>query len=191
MAVDLIIGTPVDTIYKTNIRRFIEAFGKQMEDLHAAIDSLFITRQIDNCTGQQLDQIGTIVNLSRHEAGVMISDVKLAEDDDVYRMLLKYKAMLNTSACSVEDVITACKLVFNAVSVVYSEIPTIPATFYVTITASFSDAVLSLLQSHSIVIRPSGVTARISCSDTQFFGFADCDDAALGFGMGEFAQSIT
>ena len=162
MAVDLIIGTPVDTIYKTNIRRFIEAFGKQMEDLHAAIDSLFITRQIDNCTGKQLDQIGTIVNLSRHEAGVMISDVKLAEDDDVYRMLLKYKAMLNT-----------------------------PATFYVTITASFSDAVLSLLQSHSIVIRPSGVTARISCSDTQFFGFADCDDAALGFGMGEFAQSIT
>lgn len=131
------------------------------------------------------------INLSRHEAGVMISDVKLAEDDDVYRMLLKYKAMLNTSACSVEDVITACKLVFNAVSVVYSEIPTIPATFYVTITASFSDAVLSLLQSHSIVIRPSGVTARISCSDTQFFGFADCDDAALGFGMGEFAQSIT
>lgn len=109
MAVDLIIGTPVDTIYKTNIRRFIEAFGKQMEDLHAAIDSLFITRQIDNCTGKQLDQIGTIVNLSRHEAGIMISDVKLAEDDDVYRMLLKYKAMLNTSDCSVEDLLIKVK----------------------------------------------------------------------------------
>ena len=121
----------------------------------------------------------------------MISDVKLVENDDIYRMLLKYKALLNTSSCTTEDVISGCKLIFNAISVVYSEIPSVPATFYVTVTAKFSDAVLSLLQSHSIVVRPSGVTARITCSDTQFFGFADCDEAALGFGMGEFAQSIT
>lgn len=191
MASDKIISTQIDTIHKTNIRRFIEAWGIQLQELRDALSGVSLLRQIDACSGEQLDKIGTIVCLTRHEAGVMISDVKLVDNDDIYRMLLKYKALLNTSACTTEDVITGCKLIFNAISVSYSELPSVPATFYVTVTAKFSDAVLSLLQSHSIVVRPSGVTARISCSDTQFFGFADCDDAALGFGMGEFAQSIT
>lgn len=72
-----------------------------------------------------------------------------------------------------------------------------PQSFFAVIVQSFADQQEQLWEEvenvyyHSIVIRPSGVTARISCSDTQFFGFADCDDAALGFGMGEFAQSIT
>lgn len=191
MAADLILSTSIDTIQTTNIRRFIEAWGIQLQELRDTLDGVSLLRQIDGCSGVQLDKIGTIVCLSRHQAGIMISDVKLVENDDIYRMLLKYKALLNTSSCTTEDVISGCKLIFNAISVVYSEIPSVPATFYVTVTAKFSDAVLSLLQSHSIVVRPSGVTARITCSDTQFFGFADCDEAALGFGMGEFAQSIT
>ncbi len=191
MAADKIISTQIESIYRTNIRCFIEAWSLQLQELRDTVYGISMLRQIDGCSGDQLDKIGTIVCLSRHEAGIMISDVKLVDDDDVYRLLLKYKALLNTSPCTTEDVIAGCKLVFNAVSVVYSELPSVPATFYVTITAKFSDAVLSLLQSHSIVVRPSGVSARISCSDTQFFGFADCDESALGFGMGEFAQSIT
>ena len=190
MAIDYIIGTSIETVHATNIRRFIEAFGVQLDQLRDSINDLSLLRQIDICHDNQLDQIGTIVCLSRHDAGVLISNAKLAADDDVYRVLLKYKALQNTSSCTVEDVITACKLMFNAVSVSYSEVPSVPATFWVTITARFSESVLSLLQSHSVVIRPSGVTARIACSDTQYFGFADCDDASLGFGLGELAQSI-
>lgn len=191
MSIDRIIGKPVDTIEITNIRRLIEAFVEQLTSLQKAISQQYIVRQIDSCTGQNLDKIGEVVSLTRHQAGVMISDVKLAENDDVYRMMLKYKSMMNSSLCTVEEVISACRLIFNAVSVTYREVPSIPATFYVSVTAKFSEAVLSLLSSHSIVIRPHGVTARIACSDTQYFGFADCDDAALGFGQGVFAQSIT
>ena len=98
MSIDRIIGKPVDTIEITNIRRFIEAFGEQLTSLQKAISQQYIVRQIDSCTGQNLDKIGEVVSLTRHQAGVMISDVKLAENDDVYRMMLKYKSMMNSSS---------------------------------------------------------------------------------------------
>lgn len=191
MPIDKIASTKVDTVQITNIRHIVDAWGVQLQEVRDALASVSLLRNIDGCSGNQLDRIGSIICLTRHDAGILISDVKLVDDDEIYRILLKYKALLNTSACTTEDVIAGCKLIFNAISVSYSEIPSVPATFYVTITAKFSDAVLSLLQSHSIIVRPSGVSARISCSDTQYFGFADCDDASLGFGVGEFAQSIT
>ena len=187
---NFIAGREVNTAEHSNISVIIEAYSRQIESLNNAISTLYDARNIDACSGVMLDQIGTIVGLTRHEAGLLITNVLLAEDDDIYRLLLKYKAMMNSTLCTPEDIISACKSLFNAASVTYHEDPAIPATFYVTVIARFSETVLSLLSSHAIIVRASGVTARITCADTQFFGFSDCNSSALGFGVGKFAQSI-
>lgn len=190
MATEYIIGKGINTSELSNIAVIIDAYAEQLGDLSAAIETLKRTRSLSDCTGEMLDKAGEIVGLKRHDAGVMISNASLVDNDDVYRMLLQYKALINSSECTVDDIMSACRILFNAVDVRYSEVPTVPATFWVSITAPFNETILSLLSSHNIMIRASGVTARIACSDTQYFGFADCDPGSLGFGEGKFAQSI-
>ena len=47
-----------------------------------------------------LDRIGQLVCLTRQQAGTMIGSRELADNDDVYRICLKYKAYVNSCHCT-------------------------------------------------------------------------------------------
>lgn len=147
---------------------------------------------IDICNGVLLDRIGQLVCLTRQQAGTMIGSRELADNDDVYRICLKYKAYVNSCHCTPDEIIEATMIIFDATEVVYSERRDIPATIYLSVSAPFSDLVLAILGTHDLVVHPAGVKVRINCSteDAETFGFTDLNPRVAGFGKGIFAQSI-
>ena len=122
----------------------------------------------------------------------MIGSRELADNDDVYRICLKYKAYVNSCHCTPDEIIEATMIIFDATEVVYSERRYIPATIYLSVSAPFSDLVLAILGTHDLVVHPAGVKVRINCSteDAETFGFTDLNPRVAGFGKGIFAQSI-
>ena len=176
----------------SNIDGFLSAFSVELDELSTEFNDLVLLNNIDMCSGVQLDRIGQIVGLTRHEAGVMIGSRELADSDSIYGMTLKYKAYVNSCRCTPNDIIDATKIIFGATQVLYSERTDTPATFYLSISAPFSDIVMALLGTHDLIIHPAGVKVRTSLStkDTDTFGFSDLNPNVAGFGKGKFAQSI-
>lgn len=171
---------------------FLAAFATEFDELATEFDALDLLNYIDMCSGVQLDRIGQLVGLTRHEAGQMIGSRELADDDSVYSLTLKYKAYINSCRCTPNDIISATKIIFGATQVLYSERTDTPATFYLSIFAPFSNIVMTLLGTHDLIIHPAGVKVRTSLSikDTDTFGFSDLNPNVCGFGNGKFAQSI-
>ena len=91
-----------------------------------------------------------------------------------------------------DEIIEATKIIFGATQVVYSERRDVPATIFLSISAPFSDMVMSILGTHDLIVRPAGVKVRVDCSteDAETFGFVDLNPRVAGFGEGMFAQSI-
>lgn len=170
----------------------IWAFAQESERLALVMEAIENINDIDSCTDILLDRIGQLVCLSRQEAGAMIGSRELADNDEIYRIVLKYKAFVNSCRCTPDEIITATKLIFGATSVVYSERRDTPATIYLSISAPFTDLVLSILGTHDLIVHPAGVRVHIDCSteDADTFGFVDLNPNVAGFGEGRFAQSI-
>ena len=168
------------------------AFAPEYEHLMLALGGFEWINNIDKCNGVLLNRIGQLVCLTRQQAGAMIGSRELADNDDIYRVCLKYKAYVNSCRCTPNDIIEATKIIFGATEVVYSERRDVPATIYLSISAPFSDLVLSILGTHDLVVHPAGVRVRINCSteDAETFGFVDLNPRVAGFGEGMFAQSI-
>lgn len=61
------------------------------------------------------------------------------------------------------------------IEVGYSERRDVPATIFLSISAPFSDMVMSILGTHDLIVRPAGVKVRVDCSteDAETFGFVD------------------
>lgn len=176
---------------KRKLEVLIGAFSDELQEVYDMFEQLKTMRGLDTATGQQLDNIGDIVVLSRAQsalyAGVLDFDVI---DDERYRLFLKYKALRNANLCTFSELVAACRLLYNSEIVYYREDKNYPATFFLNIGAKFSNEILGLLQSSDLTIRPAGVTANISYFNMEFFGFSDMNRLALGFGQGPFAQSI-
>lgn len=168
------------------------AFAPEYEALSLALGDLESINDIDACTGILLDRIGQLVCLSRQDAGSMIGSRELADNDDIYRVCLKYKAYVNSCRCTPDEIIEATKIIFGATQVLYSERRDTPATFYLSISAPFSDMVLSILGTHDLIVHPAGVKVKTDCSttDSDTFGFVDINPNVAGFGEGKFAQSV-
>ena len=168
------------------------AFAPEYEHLMLALGGFEWINNIDKCNGVLLNRIGQLVCLTRQQAGAMIGSRELADNDDIYRVCLKYKAYVNSCRCTPNEIIEATKIIFGATEVVYSERRDVPATIYLSISAPFSDLVLSILGTHDLVVHPAGVRVRINCSteDAETFGFVDLNPRVAGFGEGMFAQSI-
>lgn len=192
MSYEIIETTPI-RIEKMSVMDGIPwAFSPAYEELELALGQIESLNDIDSCSGVLLDRIGQIVCLSRQEAGIMIGSRELADDDSIYRVCLKYKAYVNSCRCTPDEIIEATKIIFGASQVLYSEQRDTPATFHLSISAPFSDLVLSILGSHDLIVHPAGVKVKADCStvDTDTFGFVDINPNVAGFGNGKFAQSI-
>lgn len=192
MSYEIIETTPIRIEKMSVIDGIPWAFSPAYEELELALGQIESLNDIDSCSGVLLDRIGQIVCLSRQEAGIMIGSRKLADDDSIYRVCLKYKAYVNSCRCTPDEIIEATKIIFGASQVLYSEQRDTPATFHLSISAPFSDLVLSILGSHDLIVHPAGVKVKADCStvDTDTFGFVDINPNVAGFGNGKFAQSI-
>lgn len=192
MSFELLSEKPVSVEKLSMIGSIIWAFAPEYDLLLLAILALEDINNIDYCKGVLLDRIGQIVVLSRQDAGALIGNRELADVDDVYRILLKYKAFVNSCRCKPDEIIEATRIIFGATDVVYSERKDVPATIFLSISAPLSDLVLSILTGHNLIIRPAGVKviANYSTEDSKTFGFVDINPNVAGFGEGMFAQSV-
>ena len=193
MGYEVLQETPLSVEKMSNIDGIIWAVAPEYEDVSLFLSSLENLNDFDACTGIWLDRLGQLVCMSRQQAGAMIGSRELADDDDIYRICLKYKAFVNSCRCTPDEIIAATKIIFGATQVVYSERRDVPATIFLSVSAPFSDMVLSILGTHDIIVRPAGVKVRVeySTEDAETFGFADLNPRVAGFGEGRFAQSIS
>lgn len=87
------------------------AFAPEYEYLSAALGGFEWINNIDICNGVLLDRIGQLVCLTRQQAGTMIGSRELADNDDVYRICLKYKAYVNSCHCTPDEIIEATMII--------------------------------------------------------------------------------
>ena len=193
MGYEVLQETPLSVEKMSNIDGIIWSLSPEDENALLFLSSLEKLNDFDACTGIWLDRLGQLVCMSRQQAGAMIGSRELADDDDIYRICLKYKAFVNSCRCTPDEIIEATKIIFGATQVVYSERRDVPATIFLSVSAPFSDMVLSILGTHDIIVRPAGVKVRVNYSteDAETFGFADLNPRVAGFGEGRFAQSIS
>ena len=92
MGYEVLKETPLSVEKMSNLDGIIWAVAPEYENASLFLGSLENLNDFDSCTGVWLDRLGQLVCLTRQQAGAMIGSRELADDDDIYRVCLKYKA---------------------------------------------------------------------------------------------------
>ena len=138
---------------KDRIEALFEVIGKQLDQVQEFYNSLNIERALTIAQGEQLDRIGSILVLTRAEAGLLIQDNEdYVVDDDTYRYILAYKIMLNNGSATYYDIVRGIKKFYD-LEIQYSESPDEPATFMLEVGAA--DANIPLR--HILPVKAAGV----------------------------------
>lgn len=107
---------------KEKIEVLINAFSKQLEDVEKAFEDIDSKCYIDTAFGKTLDNIGSILCMTRRDANVILRKAKDTEmTDDVYRKVLQYAALKNSSECTYESIMKSISLLMNTDSITYIE----------------------------------------------------------------------
>lgn len=119
---------------KHNIEVLVKAFSKQMQELEKVFQDLNTMTDIDTATGQNLDYVGTIIPLTRKEAGELagigVTDPVIS--DERYRQFLRYQNLVNTNECTYYDLMDGLALLWDVSPIYYIEDPDMPATIILT-----------------------------------------------------------
>lgn len=125
---------PQQFLGKEKIEALIEAFAKQMQEVQQVFEDLETLTDLDTATGQNLDMVGTIIPLSRKEAGelagINVEDPVIS--DERYRQFLRYKNLVNTNECTYYDLMNGLALLWDVSPIYYIEDPDLPATIILT-----------------------------------------------------------
>ena len=125
---------PQHFLGKKKIEILIGAFAKQLDEVKNVIGDLNSLTDLDTATGKNLDMVGTIIPLTRKEAGELagigVEDPVIS--DDRYRQFLRYKLLLNTCECTYYDLMEGISLLWDVSPVYYIEDPDFPATIILT-----------------------------------------------------------
>ena len=143
---------------KHNIEVLIKAFSKQMQELDKVFQDLNTMTDIDDAVGQNLDYVGTIIPLTRKEAGELagIGVNEPVISDERYRQFLRYQNLVNTNECTYYDIINGLHFLWGDIPIYYSERQGRPAMIFIEISAmSVDDEDLGLLK--GLRIKPAGV----------------------------------
>lgn len=160
---------------KPNIAALCQVLAKQLQDVYAFLKSVGVETQIDEATGAQLDNIGKIVGLSRAEAVALAEEIGFVYDDEdeLYRLFLKYKMFSNTATGTYLDVKAAVNMICGG-TVRYEEAQRPDAEFSLAYD-QFSGIDYGLLGTFPIV-KPAGVGVNFY-STTAYL--ADYDSTPL------------
>lgn len=119
---------------KKNIEILIKAFSRQLQEAQKMFADLYEKTDLDVATGQNLDYVGTIIPLTRKEAGELagigVTDPVIS--DERYRQFLRYKNLVNTNECTYYDLMDGLALLWNVSPIYYIEDPDLPATIILT-----------------------------------------------------------
>lgn len=86
----------------TNLKALLSSFVARAQGFEDVSYDVLVKRGLEAAEGQQLDDIGLVVNQPR-----------AAEDDDLYRVRLRARIKTNISEGTVENLITILKLITN------------------------------------------------------------------------------
>ena len=114
---------------KNKIEIIIRAFSRQLQEVYEVFETMEELTGIEKARGINLDRNGDNVCLTRADAHEILRKANNVEiTDDVYRNVLKYGILRNTSDCTYEDVMTALYTIWPDARIEYSEDPKRPAT---------------------------------------------------------------
>ena len=122
---------------KERIEILISAFAKQLQEVEQVFADLNDLTDVDTATGKNLDYVGTIIPLSRKEAGILAGEINpdVIITDERYRRFLKYQRLINTNECTYSDIMDGLDLLWGVSPVYYMEDPQRPATIILSINA--------------------------------------------------------
>lgn len=125
---------PQQFLEKKNIEVLVKAFARQMQEVKQAFDDMNAELDLDSAVGQNLDYVGTIIPLTRKEAGELagMGDTEPVMSDERYRQYLRYKLLVNTNECTYYDLMDGLALLWDVAPVYYIEDPALPATIILT-----------------------------------------------------------
>lgn len=121
---------PQQFLGKHNIEVLITAFAQQMQEIEQVLEELNTKTDLDNAIGTNLDYVGTIIPLTRKEAGEL-AGIGVSEpvmSDERYRQFLRYKNLKNTNCCTYYDLMDGISLLWKLDKLYYLEDATYPAT---------------------------------------------------------------
>lgn len=148
---------PQQFLEKERIEALIKAFSKQMEEIKKVFDELDSITDIDKATGKNLDMVGSVIPINRTEAYTILRRAKeTTVSDDLYRQVLKYKMLKDTSSCTYYDIVESIHMLWNAGDVHYLEKEDSPATIFISINDADLDGSDSLY-GRATAIKPAGV----------------------------------
>lgn len=109
------------------INVLIAAFAKQMQEVADMFEELYTLTDIDIAAGKNLDFVGTIIPLSRAEAGEYIG-MNASIDDETYRRVLRSKLARNVNNCTYYDLQETLSQLGSQRKFTYKESTNNPAT---------------------------------------------------------------
>lgn len=123
---------PQQFLGKHNIEVLIKAFSKQLQELEQVFYDINTKLDLDVAIGKNLDNLSSILSLSRKDAHIILREAKdTVITDDVYRNVLRYKALKNSSECTYYDIMKSLELLWRTDNITYKEKKEHPATIYI------------------------------------------------------------
>ncbi len=117
---------------KQNIEVLFRAFARQLEEVNTVLAEINDNTDIETASGVNLDHVGDIACLSRKDALEILRKKHNTEiSDDLYRSVLRYKVLKNTSECTYEDIMQSIRLLWDTDKIRYYEDPARPATIMI------------------------------------------------------------
>lgn len=125
---------PQQFLGQDKIEVLISAFARQLQEVQQVLDDLVDKTDLETAEGKNLDNVGTIIPLSRKEAGILAgADApEYVISDDRYRKFLKYQRLVNTNECTYYDLMDGLALLWDVSPIWYIEDPALPATIILT-----------------------------------------------------------
>lgn len=144
---------------KPKIEVLIKAFARQLQELSDVFSCLNDNTDLDTATGQNLDYVGTIIPLTRKQAGELtrIGDTDPVMSDERYRQYLRYQMLKNTNECTYYDLMKGIELLWDIKPVYYEEDPALPATIILTMPFLKPGGETAAVLGEVPMIKPAGV----------------------------------
>lgn len=151
----------------TNLQQLIKVYTTQIQEIETVFFDLLNSRTINNSSGQQLDNIGTLIDQDR-----------LGYDDTTYLGLIYNKISQINSEGTIENLISIFNILMNADKISLSE----PSTAHVNLYAINSSPLISNNDINIAISnsKPTGVSVDLINVQSDYFGFQN-DSEALGF----------
>ena len=154
---------------KKNIDALIAAFSRQLDEIFKVCCDLKELTDLETAVGKNLDMIGTIVNMSRKDAYILLNkDIAAEMDDETYRNVLRFQILKNNSDAIYADIMKGLSLLWTEkANIHYAEARREPACIELTIDGiSVEDTDPAVIK--PMVIRAGGVKIlfRVSYLDS-------------------------